>query len=138
MPFTEVYLALQTRTVDGQENPVTLIWSSKFHEVQKHLSLTRHAYTVSIVAMNLARFRALSPVLQKTLVEAAREAATFQRQLNRDTEGEALAKMKQAGLAVIENIDAGPFRAVLGDKIRQTYVEKFGADLVSAIEGMRR
>jgi TRAP-type C4-dicarboxylate transport system substrate-binding protein len=137
MPFTEVYLALQTKTVDGQENPVTLIYASKFHEVQKHLSLTQHAYTVSIVAMNLSKFRGLPPAQQQALVESAREAATYQRKLNRDTEGDNLAKMKEAGLAVVEKIDPAPFQKVLGDKIKQTYVDKFGPEIVNAIEQAR-
>ena len=134
LPFTEVYLALHSKAVDGQENPVNLIYASKFHEVQKHLSLTQHAYTVSIVAMNLPKFRSLAPAQQQALVEAAREAAVYQRKLNRDTEGESLAKMKQAGLAVIETVDTEPFRNVLGDRIRQTYVEKFGSDILDAID----
>ena len=75
LPFTEVYLALHSKAVDGQENPVNLIYASKFHEVQKHLSLTQHAYTVSIVAMNMPKLRSMAPAQQQTLVEASREAA---------------------------------------------------------------
>ena len=137
LPFTEVYLALHSKAVDGQENPVNLIYASKFYEVQKHLSLTQHAYTVSIVAMNLPKFRSLAPAQQQALVEAAREAAVYQRKLNRDIEGDSLAKMKQAGLAVVENVDQEPFRRALGDKIRQTYAEKFGSDILDAIDRAR-
>jgi len=84
--------------------------------------------------MNLPKFRSLAPAQQQALVEAAREAAVYQRKPNRDTEGESLAKMKQAGLAVVETVDAEAFRNVLGDRIRQTYVEKFGSDILDAID----
>jgi tripartite ATP-independent transporter DctP family solute receptor len=134
LAFPEVYLALQNGTVDAQENPITLIYASKFFEVQKHLSLTQHAYTVSIVAMNLAKFNGLSPDQQGAFLEAAKEAAAYQRKMNRDIEGENLAKMKQAGLAVIEKVDPKPFQDLLGDKIKKTYVDRFGPELVEAIE----
>ncbi len=61
MAFTEVYLALKTGTVDGQENPITLIQAMKFYEVQKYLSLTQHAYTVANVVMNAKRYAGLTP-----------------------------------------------------------------------------
>ncbi len=60
MPYTEVFNALETRTVDGQENPITLIQSAKFYEVQKYLTLTQHAYTAAPFVMNLKKFQALS------------------------------------------------------------------------------
>ena len=65
MPFGEVYMALKTGTVDGQENPITLIHGQKFYEVQKYLSITNHAYTTSDVAMNLKKFQSLSPQFRK-------------------------------------------------------------------------
>jgi tripartite ATP-independent transporter DctP family solute receptor len=134
LAFPEVYLALQNGTVDAQENPINLIYASKFFEVQKHLSLTQHAYTVSVVAMNLAKFSSLAPDQQRAILEAAREAAVQQRKMNRDIEGENLAKMKQAGLAVVEKVDPKPFQDALGDKIKKTYVDRFGSDLVDAID----
>lgn len=138
MPFPEVYLALQTKAVDGQENPVNLIFASKFHEVQKHLTLTRHAYTVSIVAMNLGRFNALPPEQRKTLQDAAREAAAHQRKLNRDSEGQSLASIRGAGVEVIEIADTSKFRAAAGDGALKEYVAKHGAEIIEAIRQARR
>lgn len=138
MPFPEVYLALQTKAVDGQENPVNLIFANKFHEVQKHLTLTRHAYTVSIVAMNLGRYRALAPDQQKVLVDAGREAAAFQRKLNRDSEGQSLAAIRGAGVEVFETPDIARFRAAAGDGAMKDYVAKHGAEVVEAIAQARR
>ena len=134
LAFPEVYLALQNGTVDAQENPINLIYASKFFEVQKHLSLTQHAYTASVVAMSLAKFNALTPEQQGAILEAARDAAIYQRKLNRDIEGDNLAKMKQAGLVVVEKVDSKPFQDALGDKIRKTYTDRFGSDLLDAID----
>lgn len=137
LAFPEVYLALQNGTVDAQENPINLIYASKFYEVQKHLSLTQHAYTASVVAMSLAKFNSLAPEQQSAILEAARDAAIYQRKLNRDIEGDNLAKMKQAGLTVVERVDSKPFQDVLGDKIRKTYADRFGSDLLDAIDKAR-
>ncbi len=138
MAFTEVYLALETGTVDGQENPIGIIRSQKFNEVQKHLSLTGHAYTVSILAMNLDRFHKLEKAQQAALVEAAREAATMQRRLNRQIENNALAEMKAKGLAVVENVDVRAFQDAVAQKTADAYVKEFGPDLVNAIRAQQR
>lgn len=138
MPFPEVYLALQTRTVDGQENPVNLIYNSKFHEVQKHLSLTRHAYTASVMVMNLARFNALTPAQQKALIDAAQEAGAFQRKLQRGAEADSLAKMKSAGMQVVDEPARGAFETAVASPVRQDYTEKHGKALVDAIDRARK
>ena len=82
MPLAELYTALETRAVDAQEHPIGIFWSSKLYEVQKYLSLTNHGYTPLIVVMNKAKFDALSPELQNAMVEAAKEAGQYQRDLN--------------------------------------------------------
>ncbi len=75
MPFTELFNALEQKTVDGQENPVTLILNAKFFEVQKHVSLTRHAFTSAPLVMNRDKFAALAPDLQAALATTATEMA---------------------------------------------------------------
>ncbi|TQF77456.1 TRAP transporter substrate-binding protein [Elioraea sp. Yellowstone] len=137
MAFTEVYLALETRAVDGQENPLNIIRSNRFHEVQRHLSFTDHAYTVSIVSMNLARFRALPEAQQKALVDAAREAAIYQRRLNREQEGQDLAAIKAAGVEVVERVDTEAFRRLALEPVKAAYVAQHGAALVDAILALR-
>jgi tripartite ATP-independent transporter DctP family solute receptor len=111
MAFTELYLALQTGTVDAQENPINNIYANRMHEVQKFLSLTGHAYTASIIVMNLAKFNALPTEQQKALVDSAREAALHQRELNARQESENLAKIKEAGIEVTESPDVAAFRS---------------------------
>lgn len=137
MPFTEVYLALKTGTVDGQENPITLIEAMKFYEAQKYISLTQHAYTVSNVVMNLQKYQELKPEYQKALHEALHEAVVWQRKLDRDIEGRALAKMKAAGLQVEEKPNVEAFRKIVADAVADDYVKKFGHDILDRIRGTR-
>ncbi|HSB81821.1 MAG TPA: TRAP transporter substrate-binding protein [Candidatus Methylomirabilis sp.] len=137
MPFTEVYLALKTGTVDGQENPITLIEAMKFYEAQKYLSLTHHAYTVSNVVMNLQKYQALKPEYQAALHEALHEAVVWQRKLDREIEGRALAKMKAAGLQVEEKPDIEAFRKIVADAVAEDYVKKFGRDILDKIRDTR-
>lgn len=137
MPFTEVYLALKTGTVDGQENPITLIEAMKFYEAQKYLSFTHHAYTVSNVVMNLQKYQALKPEQQRALHEALHEAVVWQRKLDREIEGRALAKMKAAGLQVEEKPDVEAFRKIVADAVAEDYVKKFGREILDKIRDTR-
>ena len=133
MPFTEVYLALESGTVDGQENPLTIIYSNRFQEVQKHLSMTRHAYTVSITVMNQQKFRSLSEAHQKIVLDAAEEAAQFQRELNRKADTEALEAIRKAGVEVVENVDTQPFQAMVLDPVKASYIKDHGSEIIDQI-----
>jgi tripartite ATP-independent transporter DctP family solute receptor len=137
MPFTEVYLALKTGAVDGQENPIAHIYSSKFHEVQKFLSLTYHAYTTNVVVMNLKKYQELKPEHQTAMQEALQEATVWERALNRKMDVEALAKMKEAGVQVEENPDRAALRKVVADATAEEYVKKFGKDVLGRIQNTR-
>ncbi|MBF0785041.1 TRAP transporter substrate-binding protein [Muribacter muris] len=134
MPLSELYTALETRAVDAQEHPIGIVWSAKLYEVQKYLSLTNHGYTPLIVVMNKAKFDNLSPNLQQAIMEAAKEAGQYQRQLNLDNEKAIIAKLQNAGVEVIENIDTTPFKAVIEADVRKAFIEKHGEDLVKQID----
>src|ERR687888_727007 len=73
MKFSEVFTALQTGVMDGQENPFTQIYSAKFQEVQKYLSLTGHVYTPAYVLVSKEQFSKLPQDVQKVLVDCAKE-----------------------------------------------------------------
>ncbi|MCZ8374080.1 MAG: TRAP transporter substrate-binding protein [Beijerinckiaceae bacterium] len=133
MPFTELFTALETKTVDGQENPVTLILNAKFFEVQKHLSLTRHAFTSAPLVMNKGKFDALAPDLQKVLTETAIEMAAAQRKMNEDAEGSSLEALKKAGMQAVENPDRDSFSKIVTEDVRKEFVGKFGSDVLDAI-----
>ena len=137
MPFSEVFPALESKTVDGQENPVIIVRAAKLYEAQKYMSLTRHAYTAMPVIINKARFDSLTPAQQKVLLDAAREAGTFQRELNRKSEAGDIAYLKSQGMQIEENINPEPFRKLVGEPIKQLFAEKHGTQLVDAVQGAR-
>ncbi|MGX2967024.1 TRAP transporter substrate-binding protein [Ursidibacter sp. B-7004-1] len=138
MPLSELYTALETKAVDAQEHPIGIFWSAKLYEVQKHLSLTNHGYTPLIVVMNKAKFDALSPELQKAMVEAAQEAGKYQRELNLANEKEIIAKLQKAGIEVIEQVDNQPFKTIIEAKVRKAFIEKNGDELVKQIDALAK
>jgi tripartite ATP-independent transporter DctP family solute receptor len=134
MPFAEVFGALESGAVDGQENPPTLLLSAKMFEVQKYLSLTRHAYTPLVVLMNKAKFDSLKPAYQKVMLEEALTAASFQRKLNADTEKDAIAQLRAKGMQVNETPDVESIRKVVKDETRKLYTQKNGEAVLTAID----
>jgi tripartite ATP-independent transporter DctP family solute receptor len=102
MPFAELYSALETRAVDGQENPFSVILSNKFYEVQKFVSVTNHVYAANIILVGKKFWDKLSPTEQKILQDAAIEARDYQRQVSREIAGKALADLKSKGMQVNE------------------------------------
>ena len=136
MPLAELYTALETRAVDAQEHPIGIFWSSKLYEVQKYLSLTNHGYTPLIVVMNKAKFDALSPELQTAIVESAKEAGQFQRDLNVKNEKEIIENLRKHGVEVIEKVDTQPFQAIISDQVRKSFVEKHGDELLKKVDAL--
>lgn len=127
MPLGELYTALEMKTVDAQEHPLGVFVSAKLFEVQKYLSLSQHAYSALIVAVNKAKFDALPPNQQKALIEAAREAAQYQRDLNQKALQAQVETVKKAGVQVVEKIDPQPFaKATQG--VRTSFIKKFGGE----------
>lgn len=100
MPYPEVYTALETGTVDGQENPYANIISAKFYEVQKHMAVTRHVYNPQIVLVGKPAWDKLNDDERKVIQEAAAEARDFQRQASRAQDEAALAEIKGKGMQV--------------------------------------
>lgn len=133
MAFTELFTALEMGSVDGQENPVTLILNAKFHEVQKHVSLTRHAFTTAPLVANKANFDAMDLKSRGILLEAARECAALLRTANEETEASALEELKKEGMEAVENPDREAFAAIVQEPVRKDYVEKFGPDMLNRI-----
>jgi TRAP-type C4-dicarboxylate transport system substrate-binding protein len=102
MAFGEVFTALETKTIDGQENPFVTIETSKFNEVQKFLSVTRHAYTPFLVLYSKKLWDQLNPQEQAVLREAAMEGQKVQRAANRALNERSLASLKTKGMQVNE------------------------------------
>jgi TRAP-type transport system periplasmic protein len=135
MSLSELYMAMQTSAVDGQENAVDLVTSYKFYEVQKYLTLSNHIYGDWAIAFNLRKWNTLPKDLQDIVTQCARETAVFQIKLATDTENEKLALLKQKGVRVdtISGYDEWL------QKVKPVY-DKFGSkykDLLKAIENAK-
>ncbi len=98
MPFVELYGALESKAVDGQENPYAVILSSKLYEVNKFVSETNHVYATNPIQISKRFWDKLSPVEQKLLQEAATEAQNYQRVVSRDASSKAVAELKAKGI----------------------------------------
>jgi len=137
MPLAEVFPALENKAIDGQENPVGIVRGNKFNEVQKYMSMTRHAYTAMPVVMNKAKFAALAPAQQQALIDSALAAGTFQRELIKKNEASDIAYLRAQGMQIEENINTEPFRRLIAEPIKQQFAEKHGTQLVDAVANAR-
>ena len=134
MAFGEVFTALETKTIDGQENPFVTINTSKYYEVQKYLSVTRHAYTPFLVLYSKKMFDALSKDEQAALREAAIEGQKVQRATIRASDGKALAELKTRGMQVNEITPAEQKRML--EKVKPVYdknMATIGAETINAV-----
>ena len=100
MSFGEVFVALQTGVIDGQENPYTNIWNAKLNEVQKYLSVTGHVYSPAYPTVGTEVFSKLDPEVQTVLRETAVEMADWARQKGADDDIELQAKLEEGGMEV--------------------------------------
>lgn len=128
MALSEVFIALQTGVMDGQENPLAQIHASKFQEVQRYLSLTGHVYTPAYVVAGTDRWSRLPEDVRDTLERAAREVQTFVYQTAARLDVELLGDIEGAGVAINE-IDRQRFV----DASRPVY-ERFGTDVARGRE----
>ena len=130
MPFAELYGALESKAVDGQENPYSVILSNKFYEVQKYVSATNHVYAANIVLVSKRFWDRLSPVEQRLMQEAANEARGFQRQTSRATAQKAVAELQAKGMQFNEVASAEQARM---RDIAKPMTDKFAASYDPAI-----
>ena len=102
LPFSELFTALETRAVDGQENPYNTILSSKFYEVQKFLTVTNHVYSPWIVLASKKWWDGLSQDERKVLLDAAVKSRDFERKDTRDEAAKALSELRAKGMQINE------------------------------------
>lgn len=100
MAFGEVYTALQQGVIDAQENPIPIIYSNRFYEVQKYLALTNHKYEYVTIAMSEKTYQKLTPEQQKAIEEAAKEAAEYHNRLVKENTDKMLEELKAKGMQV--------------------------------------
>jgi len=136
MAFTEVFTALQQGTVDGQENPLSVISAAKFSQVQKYITLTGHVYSPALILMNKAKWDKLSAADKQAFAESAKEAVKANRARIDEDEKRVVAELKSQGMTVVEVVDKGKFQTAL----EPTFVEfgkKFGQDNIDKIKNAK-
>src|SRR5918993_1551418 len=102
LPFPELYTALETKTVDGQENPFVSIEVTKFYEVQKYASNTRHAYSPLLVLASKKFWDQLSHDERTLLLDAAKETQSYERETSRSLDAKAAEELKSKGMTITE------------------------------------
>ena len=136
MAFPELFGALQQGTVDGQENPIPVILSSKFAQVQKHLSLTGHVYSPALLLLSPKVWNKLSDADKKVFVEAAKKAGAAQRKKVNEDENNGIAQLEKDGMKVIRTVDGNAFREALKPAYTG-YAKEFGADNIKKISDVK-
>jgi tripartite ATP-independent transporter DctP family solute receptor len=117
--FGELYSALQQKVVDGQENPIATIYSMRYYEVQKHLTLDGHTYEATAVLVNPKFFSGLSDAHREIVRQAAIDARTFQRARLAEIDKERLEVIKNAGVEIVTDPDLSAFQKATEDLYKQ-------------------
>jgi tripartite ATP-independent transporter DctP family solute receptor len=143
MAFGELFTALETKTVDAQENPYSIILGNKFNEVQKYLSVTRHSYNAFIVLMSKQFWDKLSPAEKQIMQDAAAEARSYERQVARAAADRDLAALKAKGMEVNElsPAEVARMRELLkpvSEKFAATYDPAFMRDFNAEMARVRK
>lgn len=132
MPFTELYTAMESRAIDAEENPIAIIHSNKFYEVQKYVTLTNHAYAPYVVLLAKSTWDKLTVPERETLRESCTEVRDWQRQLSRRMTAELTEQLKKEGMTVTSLAPAEVQK--MRDKLRPVtarYTAEIGPDLVT-------
>ena len=125
MAFPEVFSALQQGTVDGQENPLSVILSQKLDQVQKHLTLTGHVYSPMVFLMNKAVFDKLSAADKQAFIDAAKEGTKANRARVDEDDAKGVADLRAKGMTVIDDLDKSKFVAALAP-VNAQFEKEFG------------
>lgn len=136
MAFPELFGALQQGTVDGQENPIPVILSAKFSQVQKHLSLTGHVYSPALLLLSPRVWNKLTEADKKVFTDAAKTAGAAQRKKVNDDESSGIATLESQGMKVTKTVDGHAFREALKPAY-VGYAKEFGADNIKKIQDVR-
>ena len=136
MAFPEVFTALQQGTVDGQENPLSVIMAAKFDQVQKYLTLTGHVYSPAVWLMNKATFDKLSDADKQAFIEAAKVGTKVNRARVAEDDARGVTDLRAKGMNVIENPDKAKFVAALTN-VNAEFEKQFGKAAIDRIRNVR-
>ena len=127
LAFSELFTALQTGVMDGQENPLTQIFSSKLHETQKYISMSGHVYVPSYLTAGSRKWDKLPPDVRKILEQTAIEVQDYAYQMGAKGDNELLAKITASGKTASNEVDKKAFV----DASKQIYAD-FGKEVNGA------
>ena len=130
LAFSELYSALETKTVDGQENPCPIVETAKFAEVQKYYSVTNHVYNSFVLTASKKWWDKLNPAEQKIVRDSAMETREFHRKLNREVNSKCIAALQAQKMQV--NYLSPEEMAHMQDKVKGV-IDKFGKDFDQAL-----
>jgi tripartite ATP-independent transporter DctP family solute receptor len=134
MPFSELFTAMQQKTIDGQENPVPTIYLSKYNEVQKYVTLTGHVYTPHLLLISKKVWDTIPAADQKIFKEAAYAARDHVRAVSKEMNDSQVKKLREAGMTVTELTPEE--RAAFEEAVQPVYAQfadKIGKELVDEV-----
>lgn len=136
MAISEVFTALQQGTVDGQENPISVIQSWKFDQVQKHLTLTGHVYSPAVILMGKGLFDKLPAADKQLFLDAAKEAIKANRARIDQDEATGVAYLRSKGMQVITDVDRTKYQEALKPVFAE-FSKKFGDANIAKLQGAK-
>ena len=135
MAFPEVFTALQQGTVDGQENPLSVIMAAKFEQVQKYMSLTGHVYSPAVILMNKAAYDKLSAADKQVFMEAAKEAVKANRARVAEDDAKGVTELRAKGMQIVE-VDKAKFVSAL-TAVNADFEKQFGKANIDKIRAVK-
>ena len=131
----ELFTGLQTKVVDGQENPLGQIYTSRFYEVQKYATLSGHTYSPEVVVFSLATWKKIPAKYQEEILKASAEAKKFNRDLSAKMDKEYVGKLKEKGMTVtaLTAQQIVPFQEKMMP-VWDLFADKIGKDLIQKIK----
>lgn len=134
LPWSELFVALETKAFDGQENPVVLMYTQRFYEVQKYMTLSGHVYSPLIFAVSKKFWDSLSAQEQALMNTAAKNATTFQREFTASEVDVALQSMKDKGVEVTQfsQADLQKIRDLVPPAI-EPHLQKIGPEFMGLV-----
>ena len=136
MAWPEVATALQQGTIDGQENPLSVITSAKLSQLQKHLSLTGHVYAPTVVMVSPTVYAGLSDADKQAFVEAAKKGAQAMRAFVDNIEKTGVEQLKSEGMEVVVTVDRKSFEDAVAP-VYDEYYKRFDKKLIEDIRNTR-
>lgn len=134
--FNELYMALKQGVVQAQENPLELIYTTSFYDVQKYVMNTQHAYSTYFLLINDKLMSSMPADIQKAIQEAGVEAGTFETDLMLKSEDDFKKKLEEKGVKFID-LDMKPFKDLINSELPKKFKDKYNMDIYEKIKNMK-